>query len=279
MQMTLQRVLPCLGSGLSLCVFVTVSCARITEDALEWECTFTPNINPCSSQLIGQAQLPENFLERQQYFENMQREKQRILQTEMEDRECSFRPNTGNACEVLAGSKLADRLYESAEERVERLAFKDQDSRQWSRDALSHHHYAQFTFKPQINSRSKKIGQDKTIEELHRCANHRLCVERAKRAAQEQFFKECSFKPDTSLTRAKSCRLLASQQLAQGPPVELLQRVVRYRKRKEQRLAEIRDAQERREAMECTFEPEVRRDVPNQQVIVTCGVVDNVLVS
>lgn len=154
------------------------------------ECTFSPSINPISRHMVNNAELPETFIERQEHFIDKKRRQEARRQVtsvsahsrstftlllyksfcsvvpliwypahEQEERECTFCPATGNTDSVLAASHLAGRLTESAEDRTERLAFKDAESREYNRDALGKHLYSQFTFRPEINPISKRIAK------------------------------------------------------------------------------------------------------------------------
>lgn len=50
-------------------------------------------------------------------------------------------------------------LQESYLERIERLAFKDKERADATKTALAEHYYAQCTFQPKINTKSKKMVQ------------------------------------------------------------------------------------------------------------------------
>jgi hypothetical protein len=67
--------------------------------AAQAQCTFTPRINASSKALLQQAgEIPAGFLERQQYFERLAREKRQLLQLAVEDQHCSFSP-ANSVCE------------------------------------------------------------------------------------------------------------------------------------------------------------------------------------
>ena len=75
-----------------------------------------------------------------------------------EDAACTFSPDTAASQPVLA---LAAHPHgqETYLERVERLAFKDKQRQDACRSATADHYYAQFSFKPQINERSRRIAR------------------------------------------------------------------------------------------------------------------------
>lgn len=74
-----------------------------------------------------------------------------------EDKQCTFSPETGTAAHVLAASEQPH-ARESFLEKVERLATLDKQKQDACREATAQHYYAQFSFQPQINARSKRIA-------------------------------------------------------------------------------------------------------------------------
>lgn len=54
-------------------------------------CTFTPSINANSQALLqASGEIPLSFLQRQEYFDRLAREKKQLLQLAVEDQHCSF---------------------------------------------------------------------------------------------------------------------------------------------------------------------------------------------
>ena len=74
-----------------------------------------------------------------------------------EDKQCTFSPETGTAAHVLAASEQPH-ARESFLDKVERLATLDKQKQDACREATAEHYYAQFSFQPQINARSKRIA-------------------------------------------------------------------------------------------------------------------------
>jgi hypothetical protein len=83
-----------------------------------------------------------------------------------EDQECTFYPVTVRAELSAAGATCAGHMgargaapAETYLERVERLACQDAQRVEAARAAQSHLYYSQFTFQPEINPRSRRIGR------------------------------------------------------------------------------------------------------------------------
>ena len=75
-----------------------------------------------------------------------------------DERECSFRPEASGASLVLAASAAtAGLLAETIVERAHRLAVADAHRVAAARAAAGEEYYSQFTFQPEINSRSKRL--------------------------------------------------------------------------------------------------------------------------
>jgi len=54
-------------------------------------CTFAPSINANSQALLqASGEIPLSFLQRQEYFDRLAREKKQLLQLAVEDQHCSF---------------------------------------------------------------------------------------------------------------------------------------------------------------------------------------------
>lgn len=75
-----------------------------------------------------------------------------------EDAACTFAPDTA-ASQPLLAVAAHPHGHETYLERVERLAFKDKQRQNACRSATADHYYAQFSFKPQINERSRRIAR------------------------------------------------------------------------------------------------------------------------
>ena len=75
-----------------------------------------------------------------------------------EDKDCTFSPETGTAGYVLAASQQPH-ARESYLDKVERLATLDKQKQDACREATAQQYYAQFSFQPKINERSKRIAR------------------------------------------------------------------------------------------------------------------------
>lgn len=62
--------------------------------ARQKDCTFTPRINTSSKVMLqASAEIPRNFLQRQEYFDRLAKEKKQLLALAVEDQHCSFSPS------------------------------------------------------------------------------------------------------------------------------------------------------------------------------------------
>ncbi len=71
-----------------------------------------------------------------------------------EAKQCTFRPDIGNAVDVLVQRRAA-RLTETEEERCVRLSREDTERIDRAKAFISESYYQQFTYQPTINSHSK----------------------------------------------------------------------------------------------------------------------------
>lgn len=72
---------------------------------------------------------------------------------------CTFRPDTGNAVEVLAFSERAGNLLETEAERCERMARQEAERLEARRAAKEKEIYGGLDFKPQLNPRSLRMAK------------------------------------------------------------------------------------------------------------------------
>lgn len=78
-----------------------------------------------------------------------------------EDRECHFQPVISPVSELIVATR---RVYEqpcaeTAEEQADRLSVQSALRQEASRRAAQQQHYGQFTFKPDINTRSQRLAE------------------------------------------------------------------------------------------------------------------------
>ncbi|KAL3139243.1 hypothetical protein ABBQ32_006011 [Trebouxia sp. C0010 RCD-2024] len=255
---------------------------KLTAGVIEEEarCTFTPHINPASEQLLEDSlQVPANFYERQRFFYEMRQERMQRLQAESEDKQCTFSPETGTAAHVLAASDQPH-ARETFLDKVERLATLDKQKQDACREATAEHYYAQFSFQPHINARSKRIASASPLSELHKNSRARALHAEQARQAEERFRREHTFKPTLYHKGAsRGQRHLdlppaaygakengvhdsASFVLQKQDPEQLVRQIDAHKRDRQARLAQARAAHEYSELLDCTFTPAITRKVP-----------------
>ena len=78
------------------------------REPVEREEQLPPSIvNPESERLLQAADIPQGFLERQQFFQQAARQRGTRKSCSAEEAECTFSPNIGKAAHVLAASRCA----------------------------------------------------------------------------------------------------------------------------------------------------------------------------
>ncbi|KAF6263417.1 hypothetical protein COO60DRAFT_1635239 [Scenedesmus sp. NREL 46B-D3] len=232
--------------------------------AAQAACTFTPRINASSKALLQQAgEIPAGFLERQQYFERLAREKRQLLQLAVEDQHCSFSPahsvsEFGRSSGSLDGACFLDR--------IERLANKDKRTQEAARAVLAEHvHNAECTFRPEINPRSQRMGKPTPLQELYENSKglaKRFAVAQAVESQRQQ---ECTFTPNLSkpgLVHASPPE--AALSLSASEVDAVVERLHSAARNKEGRGEAALSFKQYQELKACTFTPEITRGVPQQ---------------
>lgn len=107
----------------------------------------------------GPACTPADFQERLRYFSLRKQLKQRAAAAVADADACTFRPNTGNAVQVLALSAArAGQVLETEQQRYERLAGEEAARLAAKRAAKEAEVYGGMEFKPQLNRRSLALA-------------------------------------------------------------------------------------------------------------------------
>lgn len=79
---------------------------------------------------------------------------------QMQDaRECTFRPDTGNATTILAFSDNPGCLFETPSERWHRMAIEEAQKQEAKRAAVAAEYQYEATFEPNLNRKSLKIAE------------------------------------------------------------------------------------------------------------------------
>lgn len=243
--------------------------AEIAQD-MEQEQTFHPKPNPNSDRILSASDKfgGKSFFERQQ-----EAIEKRAQDEKASPEEFPFRPKVGTNSSLL----VQDREAESLEERIDRMAYKDKERQELSREAMKDMYYSQFSFRPQINRVSKQLGHSHTVEELHEDRARRERMDELVRRANEEQEIECTFRPDVGRKRpTQSMNDLRQQSIdASGErsrysidvhDVETLtERIKHHAMRKGAAIDQERRRREYDELKECTFKPQIRSKPAKQQ--------------
>eukprot|EP00884_Botryococcus_braunii_P022995 jgi/Botrbrau1/937/Bobra.0167s0048.1 len=234
--------------------------------------TFAPCINPVSERLLEDSrEVPSNFFERQRYFHEARQAKLRHLQHHLEDRQCTFHPETMQADFAAAAAARGCKFRaETYLERVERLACADAQRVKSAREAQEHLYYSQFTFHPEINPRSRWIGRRAEAADLTRDERSRAAREAAVREAEERLARECTFKPNIQKPgwpgEGRQPVVPTAPLTLHGRAPETLSRHIdKYKAARQAQLAEERERLAAEEMAECTFTPAINHAVPEIQ--------------
>ena len=227
----------------------------------EREQRFRPSSNPNSDRILSASDkfAGKSFFERQE--EDLRRRHTALDEAEVE---YPFKPTLGANTDLI----VQERERETPEERIDRLAYKDKERQELSREVVQEQYYSQFSFKPRINKVSKQLGHGHTVEELHTDVRRRERMEELIRRANEEQEMECTFQPDTRRVKASSMHdLRQSSMNVTGErsrysidvhDVETLtERIKHHAMRKDAAIDQERRRREYEELKECTFKPAV----------------------
>eukprot|EP00878_Enallax_costatus_P021208 GHUV01022446.1.p1 GENE.GHUV01022446.1~~GHUV01022446.1.p1 ORF type:complete len:368 (+),score=115.39 GHUV01022446.1:191-1294(+) len=246
-----------------------MSLCRSEADLLaqQQEFSFTPRINR-SSKVILQAsgEIPAGFLERQEYFDKLAREKKQLLQLAVEDQHCSFNPGCSTS-DLALGRSTSSIEDESYLERIERLAYQDSRKKEAARAALAEQVYNQeCTFRPAINSRSQRIAQATPLKELYENTKGKMKRGAAALAVQMQYEQECTFSPNLQKQgMPQTAPAEAKLSLSSSEVDAVVRRLHSAQQSKEDKVEAAMSFKQYQELKQCTFAPEINKEVPRQQ--------------
>lgn len=230
--------------------------------------TFAPQISHNTARIVAEMpEFSEDFVRRQEILEKRRAEARAQWEDEMrattgEAVECTFRPDIGNAEHVL--DKLRpERLGETREELLKRLAADDRIQIEARRQEISEEHYSRFKFKPVINEQSRKRGVALTIDEHVRNERNGAVKERAVAAAEAEFREKHTFQP-TLVAATPDEEDIARYRLDVANPKALGEKVDRLQRQREAKLAETRRALEYQQLRGCTFAPSTNPAKPRE---------------
>ncbi|PRW56897.1 hypothetical protein C2E21_4317 [Chlorella sorokiniana] len=235
--------------------------------------TFSPAINPASERLLEDSTtVPSDFQERLRYYSLRKQLKQRAAAAAAGAEACTFRPDTGNAVQVLALSAArAGQVLESEQERYERLAGEEAARLAAKRAAKEAEVYGSMDFKPQLNPRSLALAPAGSggVQALASADRQRAKLEELRAEEEARQRAECTFQPDTSKPRVKgyyneyqppqpSATLSIAGAAKQGFE-GLTQRIAEYQAERDARAAAARAEEEEQRLRECSFAPDINR--------------------
>ncbi|GAB4819424.1 hypothetical protein N2152v2_006470 [Parachlorella kessleri] len=242
--------------------------SNAAELAVSEACTFSPALNPASQRLLDDsASVPSDFKERLRYYSQKRDLKQRQLQAEQDAQSCTFRPDTGNAVEVLAFSERAGNLLETEAERYERMALDEAARLEAKRAAKEQEIYGGMNFKPRLNPKSLRMAKSSTVEELASTDKVARKVAQLKAEEEQRLRQECTFRPNTAKPPVRGygyeyepapqpkARLAIAGQGFEN----LVDRIHEYQAEKEAKAARVKEEEERRQLRECSFVPEINK--------------------
>jgi hypothetical protein len=238
------------------------------------ELSFQPKISQASQEIISHNSHymgPEgsNFLKRQRRLQKKHdKAKARKIREAAEKSECTFKPDTGTASEVLRHTRPY-RLKESSLERTERLYRQDIEAKKKKRAALQKRYETECTFKPAINEISRSLAKSKSVQELTDNNRNRQIKHQMAAARERQLQEECTFKPATNVSRRakKIVENLPESQFRVNvkQPEKIVKAIDAYRRDREMKLRQTRQEVEYESMKECTFAPDVAgAKVPKQ---------------
>jgi len=237
-------------------------------DALDEELTFAPKITSNSEHVVEkltrEGKLGAGFLERQrEYGEKVSRRARRM--GAMEDEECTFTPDIGNAANVLRRGRHVRKLIETPEKRAERLAFDDAEKKRYAQHIREQTYYSQFTYEPELSEKSRKLAPRGTnLSELVYDERRNLARRRAQADQEREFQQEHTFQPNLDRScEARRARNASAYSMDYGVGGDAVSaRIEMYQREKNVALESLRKRAEYRELEECTFRPETTVEPP-----------------
>lgn len=244
---------------------------RLVEKQLAWEAeqaakhSYHPEVSSGSRRMLEGT--TDTFFDRQRRTADARRRRMQDA-VHSDEKECTFQPQVTGADAALSRLRPS-RLGETDEERVERLATRDKTRVEQARTAMEEQYYAQFTFKPRINSLSRVLGRAHTVEEHVSNESAKESRQRIQRELDRKHEAECTFKPQL---RKSGVEAKAPLQLSKArDPEDVSRRVEEYIQARAKKLAQSRRELEYKELEGCTFEPDTARpavEAPDGPVVV-----------
>jgi hypothetical protein len=172
-----------------------------TEQARKLEMSRYHNSNtqrsrPNSPTTTSLSSPQEEFHERQRHHvEKVKQKHERYHQAQETEYQHLFQPKILHKSKALVKEKYPERIFESINERVERLTFHDQYQRRVSQESVRRELEKELTFHPKLNDMTHAIGQRTNLEELHQNYRGKKVRERIKEKVEEKYEREYTFHP------------------------------------------------------------------------------------
>jgi hypothetical protein len=247
--------------------------AQQEEEAHRRTHTFKPNVNPCNDQILAESKQYSgaeqiDFVKRQELLKQQAQSKRVVAAHRIrQGGECSFRPDIGNATEVLKQSRHRSVIVDASQkDATERLAYLDKLRMEKNRRETKEQLDARFKFKPTINAKSRALVTRATpFEELTHEKQPSKEQVQVLQDREADFRRKHSFKPQIS----KTTRLIAAQRIRPDDQHakyrldggkttrSILQHIEKDKHARERRLDSARKAHEYHEMKECTFHPKI----------------------
>eukprot|EP00743_Colponemidia_sp_Colp-15_P009571 GILK01010468.1.p1 GENE.GILK01010468.1~~GILK01010468.1.p1 ORF type:complete len:699 (-),score=140.42 GILK01010468.1:90-2186(-) len=226
---------------------------------LSQDYTFKPQISSSTAVLVHTSALFQgnnrDFLERQNTFAEMQRDKQtRLIDQLNDERDQTFAPHVNRTSQILAASKTA-RAGETYLEKIERLHHKDKQRVEMIRHSMAQQYYGQFQFKPDINPISKKLARAMSFEELSANERHKNKQQEIREAAEAAFAEEHTFRPDIYSNTTKYRDVQPHYKLDDN----VMTQIKAEQEEKKRKVSQTKRDLEYEEMRGCTFTPEIIR--------------------
>lgn len=217
----------------------------------------------CKSSVYFQGAQQE-FLTRQQTFEAV-RNRRKQLRTQHADAECSFQPKVSHVSQQLVASNV-EFMGETLDDKVNRLAVRDVERRNDTRDALEQLHYKDCSFRPSINPLSQLLGrkeqwdqqsgtgsqdeQGSVHDRLYTCSQNKQI---SKPGYEESQLAACTFKPSQAPASTKKYAHVRPRYSGNGK--QLMKGIQDDLRKRDEYLQDKREEQAEHEKAECTFHP------------------------
>ena len=246
---------------------------KSATEGMDDELTFAPKITSKSARVVDQlardGKIGVGFLERQHEFRDKMA-RRAAEQSALEDEECTFSPDIGNAASILRQSRHVHRLVETPEERAERLAFEDADRKRVGQREREREYYSQFTYEPELNEMSRRLAPNATdLSDLVYDERRELARKRAQAEKAREFEEEYTFQPNLNESaEARRARSTSGYTMDFGVGGDAVSARIRmYQREKTEALENLRRRASYRELEECTFRPETTSEAPGSMRI------------